>query len=96
MKETVGCRLLWKIAIICGQVAFFWPFPPSFLTFPLFFALGFTISHSDKASGIIVGKKEETDTGGAILMGALFGVFALMGDYTDETSITLFLEDRKR
>ena len=27
LKETVGCRLLWKTAIICGQVAFFWPFP---------------------------------------------------------------------
>ena len=30
LKETVGCRLLWKTAIICGQVAFFWPFPPSY------------------------------------------------------------------
>ena len=60
-----------------------------------FFALGFTISHSDKASGIIVGKKEITDTGGAVLMAVAFGVFALLGDYTDETSITLFLEEGK-
>ena len=25
LKETVACRLLWETAIICGQVAFFWP-----------------------------------------------------------------------
>jgi len=25
----------WKNAIICGQVAYFWPFPPSFLTLPI-------------------------------------------------------------
>ncbi|SVE62237.1 uncharacterized protein METZ01_LOCUS515091, partial [marine metagenome] len=30
LKETVVCRLLWKTAIICGQVAFFWPFPSSY------------------------------------------------------------------
>ena len=57
-----------------------------------FFALGFTISHSDKAGGIIVGKKDETDNGSAFLAGLAFGVFALMGDYTDTTSITMFLE----
>lgn len=60
-----------------------------------FFALGFTISHSDKAGGIIVGKKEKTDQGAAFLAGLAFGVFALMGDYTDVTTITLFLEEGK-
>ena len=28
LKETVASWLLWKTAIICGQLAFFWPFPP--------------------------------------------------------------------
>jgi hypothetical protein len=60
-----------------------------------FFALGYTIKHSDKAGGIIVGTKEKTDKGSAIVMGALFGVFALMGDYTDVNTITLFLEKGK-
>ena len=57
-----------------------------------FFTLGFTISHSDKSGGIIVGKKETTDQGAAFLAGLAFGVFALMGDYTDVNTITLFLE----
>jgi len=60
-----------------------------------FFALGYTIKHSDRAGGIIVGTKEATDTGSAVAMGVLFGVFALMGDYTDVNTITLFLEKGK-
>ena len=60
-----------------------------------FFALGYTIKHSDKAGGIIVGTKEKTDTGSAMIMGALFGVFAMLGDYTDVNTITLFLEKGK-
>ena len=60
-----------------------------------FFALGYTIKHSDRAGGIIVGTKEATDTGAAVGMTILFGVFALMGDYTDVSTITLFLEKGK-
>ena len=61
-----------------------------------FFAIGYTIKHSDRAGGIIVGTKETTDTGAAVAMGVLFGVFAMMGDYTDVNTITLFLEKGKK
>ena len=60
-----------------------------------FFALGYTIKHSDKDGGIIVGTKEETDTGAAFVSGVMFGVFAFLGDYTDVHTITLFLEKGK-
>jgi len=57
-----------------------------------FFALGYTIKHSDKFSGILVGANESTDVGSKIGLILLFGVAGALVDTDKNQEITLLLD----
>ena len=59
------------------------------------FSLGYTISHTDKDSGILVGKRERTDYEAKAGWILLFGVVGAMMDTDTAQEITLFVDKGK-
>lgn len=55
------------------------------------FSLGFTIEHSDKASGIMTGKRSDPQTGAKIGAAVAFGVLGLLavGDHNEAVTFKL-------
>ncbi len=61
-----------------------------------FFAMGYTIKHSDKASGIIVGSKSDPGTGKKAAMILLFGVPGALIDTKTNYEITVMLTQKDK
>jgi hypothetical protein len=59
------------------------------------FSLGYTISHTDKDSGILVGKRETKDTSAKVGWTLLLGVAGAMIDTDTAQEITLFVDKGK-
>jgi len=59
------------------------------------FSLGYTISHTDKDSGILVGKRETADNGAKVGWVLLLGVAGAMMDTDTAQEITLFVDKGK-
>jgi len=55
------------------------------------FALGYTIDHSDKESGILTGKKHDPNTGGKIAGAMLLGVVGLLAAGENDEAVTFML-----
>ncbi|MEM4721359.1 MAG: hypothetical protein QXT73_04795 [Candidatus Methanomethylicaceae archaeon] len=61
-----------------------------------FFAMGYTIKHSDKASGIIVGSRSDPGTGKKAAMILLFGVPGALIDTKTNYEITVMLTQKDK
>lgn len=59
-----------------------------------FFAMGYTIKHSDKSSGIIVGSKSHPGTGKKAAMILLFGVPGALIDTKTNYDVTVMLTQK--
>ncbi len=55
------------------------------------FALGFTVSHSDKASGILTGVRHDPNTGAKVAAAVFFGVLGLAATQDRNESVTFML-----
>ena len=55
------------------------------------FALGFTVSHSDKASGILTGTRQDPNTGAKIAAAVAFGVIGLLATQDRNEAVTFML-----
>lgn len=55
------------------------------------FSLGFTIDHSDKASGIVSGKRRDPQTNAKIANALVFGVVGLLATGDREEGVTFML-----
>lgn len=57
------------------------------------FSLGFAIEHSDKASGIITGKRKDPQTGAKIGAAVAFGVLGLLAVGDRDEAVTFMLTE---
>ena len=55
------------------------------------FALGYTIDHSDKASGILTGKKHDPNVGGKLAGAVLLGVVGVLAAGENDEAVTFML-----
>jgi len=55
------------------------------------FSLGFTISHSDKESGILTGTRHDPNTGAKVANAILFGVIGLAATKDRDEAVTFML-----
>jgi len=55
------------------------------------FSLGFTVSHSDKSSGILSGARYDPNTGGKVAAALLFGVLGLAATEGRNEAVTFML-----
>lgn len=55
------------------------------------FSLGFTISHSDKESGILTGTRHDPNTGAKVVNAILFGVIGLAATKARNEAVTFML-----
>jgi hypothetical protein len=55
------------------------------------FALGFTVDHSDKESGIVTGKRKDPQVGAKVAGALLFGVVGLLATGDREESVSFMI-----
>jgi len=61
-----------------------------------FFAIGYSIKHSDKASGIIVGAKSDPGTGKKVALVLLFGLPGALIDTKNNYEVTVMLTQKDK
>jgi hypothetical protein len=55
------------------------------------FALGFTVSHSDKESGILTGTRQDPNTGAKVAAAVAFGIIGLLATQDRNEAVTFML-----